>query len=622
MTEIRHRTSVMARSAQTRRVSRLRLLVLRTQLPAVAGILASLLALVVVVLVLSFSVQPRLSHLRDAASAARDAHDAMLDEETGVRGYLATGEQEFLEPYKAGKTRRTAADARLVTNLAQEPTLMAKAIAMVNAQQSWQDGWATPSADGAWKGPATTPTSEQLAAHLRAGKGFFDAYRRVDTAVQAGIAADVQSAEGTYRRALLAGAVLLALIGLASLAALVRGVIRLQREVVTPVLGLTRMVGRVAAGDLEPEPIAPAQVEEIGNLASGVESMTAVLGDRIRVAAEREDELVRRSERLERVLELSRGLAESLSLRYTTKRLLNAVEDLSGAEQADLWLRSRDRQDLVRYGVTGRGGTVALDPDSVPVNAVEVGVGAIGRAAHYGRAIPLDERRDGRTPEAHASGTAIPLVVGSQVIGVLALSPARGESLDLDMIDGLILQGASALQAAQLHGDVAEQSRKDALTGLANRRQFDEDLAANVERSKRYGYQLALIMIDLDHFKQVNDLYGHPRGDEVLQDVAATIARSVRSVDTAYRYGGEELCILLPETSVDDACELADRVRRQVEGSFPWATESAVTLSAGVAALEQGGDGPRLVGAADRALYAAKRNGRNRVECDAPAPSG
>jgi diguanylate cyclase (GGDEF)-like protein len=167
---------------------------------------------------------------------------------------------------------------------------------------------------------------------------------------------------------------------------------------------------------------------------------------------------------------------------------------------------------------------------------------------------------------------------------------------------------------------VEEQSRRDSLTGLANRRQFDEDLAASVTRAHRYGGDLALIMIDLDHFKQINDLYGHPRGDEVLQDVAAILTRTVRSVDTAYRYGGEELCVLLPETGLAEAATLADRIRRQVEAGFPWATESAVTLSAGVAVLEAGGDGARLVGAADRALYVAKRNGRNRVERDEQVP--
>jgi diguanylate cyclase (GGDEF)-like protein len=620
MSGIMHRVS-MQRVERGGRTSRLRTLVLLTQIPAVIGITLSLLALVGVVLMLSLSVQPRLSHLRDAASAARDAHDAMLDEETGVRGFLATGERQFLQPYELGKGRRTAADARLVTRLGEEPEVLVKAIAVVNAQQAWQDGWATPSVDGAWRhrrGPQAA--AADLAAHLRSGKALFDAYRRSDATLQDSIAEEVHAAEGTYQRALMASAVLLAFIAVASLFALVRGVLRLQREVVTPIVGLTGVVDRVAAGDLEPEPIVPGRVKEICDLAGGIDTMTEVLGDRIRVAAEREEELVRRGHRLERVLELSRGLAESLSVRYTTMRLLTAVSDLSGAEQADLWLRSRDGQELVRYDVTGHGGRVAIDPDTELAGAVEVGIGAVGRAARYGRAIPLDERRDSRTADAHAAGTAIPLVVGSQVIGVLALRPPAGGALDLHMIDGLILQGASALQAAQLHGDVEEQSRKDALTGLANRRQFDEDLAASVEQARRYGHEVSLVMIDLDHFKQINDLYGHPRGDEVLQDVAAILAHCVRSVDTAYRYGGEELCVLLPDTGAAQALELAERVRRQVETSFPWATASPVTLSAGVAALEEGGDGPRLVGAADRALYAAKRNGRNRVECDgAPA---
>ena len=275
----------------------------------------------------------------------------------------------------------------------------------------------------------------------------------------------------------------------------------------------------------------------------------------------------------------------------------------------------------MRYDVSGQGsGSVAIDPDTADASAVEVGIGAVGRAARYGRAIPLDERRDTQAPDAASSGIAIPLVVGSQVIGVLTLQPPAGQPLDLDLIDALILQGASALQAAQLHGDVEEQSRRDSLTGLANRRQFDEDLAANVARAGRYDRPLALIMIDLDHFKQMNDTYGHPRGDEVLQDVAGIIGRAVRGVDTAYRYGGEELCVLMPETTADEAHELSERVRAQVQGSFPWATRSPVTMSAGVAELRQGADGPALVGAADRALYAAKRNGRNRTERSDEAP--
>ena len=600
----------------------LRRLVVRTHLPAVVGIVLSLAVLGGVALTLTFSVEPRLSALRSAAAAARDAHDAMLDQETGVRGFLATGGEEFLQPYSAGKARRSEADAQMIAALAGEPALLDRVLAIVKVQEAWQDQWATPAVAGTWtSGTGDGVGSADLAAHLHDGKVLFDAYRKVDAELQSSIAGEITATEGSYHDALLASVLALALIGLASLLALLRGTRRVQRQLVEPVLSVTDMVERVRGGDLSPRPVVPSAVDEVADLSDGVASMTAVLGDRIRVAADREVELIRHGERLEHVLELSRGLSESLSLRYTSLRLLDAVRALSGAEQADLWLRTRDRQELVRYDVSGSGaGSVAIDPDAADAGAIEVGIGAVGRAARYGRAIPLDERRDTQAPDAATSGIAIPLVVGSQVIGVLTLQPAAGDSLDLDLIDALILQGGSALQAAQLHGDVEEQSRRDSLTGLANRRQFDEDLASNVARAGRYGRPLALIMIDLDHFKQMNDTYGHPRGDEVLQDVAGIIGRAVRSVDTAYRYGGEELCILMPETTAGEAQEIAERVRAHVEVSFPWATRSPVTLSAGVAELPPGADGPALVGAADRALYAAKRNGRNRTELGDDAP--
>ena len=187
------------------------------------------------------------------------------------------------------------------------------------------------------------------------------------------------------------------------------------------------------------------------------------------------------------------------------------------------------------------------------------------------------------------------------------------------MIDGLLLQGASAIQAAQLHAEVEEISHRDALTGLANRRQFDADLATEVERAHRYERPLVLIMLDLDHFKRINDVYGHQRGDEVLQDVAAMLTTGLREIDTAYRYGGEELCVLMPECTAQAGAEAAERIRARVAESFGWATTTAVSISAGVAQLAPGVAPAALVGAADQALYAAKHQGRNQVVL-APQP--
>ena len=590
---------------------------------ALSGHAVSLTLLVLVVAVISVSVQPRLDALRDASDAAHSAHDGMLDQQTGVRAYLATGEEVFLEAYEEGREEVAAADDDLVQALSGEPELLSAFVETSQAQRRWQEEWAGAGASGDWRARADTDgdgtiSTPELTVHLREGKALFDAYRAAEDALEGAIDAAVESREDNVRWAMAVVALVLALIGAVSVVVLVRSRRRLQRSVLGPVTELTDAAARVEHGDLDQVSVARSEVRELNDLAGGLEVMTARLAERAAVAAEREQELVRRSDRLHHVLELSRELSESLSLRYTTLRLMSAVQELSGAVHVELWLRQAERQELVHYDPHGGStATIALAPDETGdphAQVVEVGIGAVGRAARYGRAIPLDERRAAQVGEEPLQGVAIPMVIGAQVTGVLTLEAAEGEFLDLDLLDALILQGSTALQAARLHGEVEERSRRDALTGLANRRQFDEDLASDVARAARYHRPLSLVMIDLDHFKRINDTYGHARGDEVLQDVAGMIQREVRDADTAYRYGGEELCILMPETDAVSAAAIVERLRARVAKSFAWATESPVSMSAGVAELGDIGDGAWLVGAADRALYAAKQGGRDRVE--------
>lgn len=166
--------------------------------------------------------------------------------------------------------------------------------------------------------------------------------------------------------------------------------------------------------------------------------------------------------------------------------------------------------------------------------------------------------------------------------------------------------------------EVAEAlARTDALTGLANRRAFDEAAAQELERAKRYATPLTLIMTDLDHFKSINDSHGHHVGDLVLQNFAATLTRSVRGVDLVGRWGGEEFVILMPGTTLDEALQAAERMRLAV-ASTPTRYEDrscGYTASFGVAAFKP--ESPTLdslLGRADAALYRAKDTGRNRVE--------
>ncbi|MBI5537684.1 MAG: diguanylate cyclase [Deltaproteobacteria bacterium] len=161
-------------------------------------------------------------------------------------------------------------------------------------------------------------------------------------------------------------------------------------------------------------------------------------------------------------------------------------------------------------------------------------------------------------------------------------------------------------------------SVRDPLTGVFNRGHFEERLAAEVAYAVRHHSELALAMLDIDHFKRVNDSYGHPAGDKVLQDVGSLLARVVRAEDVACRFGGEEFAVIARGIDLQGACAMAERIRLGVAAArIPWEQQDiSITLSAGVASLSDCGDqrtGARLVEVADRRLYAAKEAGRNRV---------
>jgi two-component system, cell cycle response regulator len=189
----------------------------------------------------------------------------------------------------------------------------------------------------------------------------------------------------------------------------------------------------------------------------------------------------------------------------------------------------------------------------------------------------------------------------------------------------------STVRAQEISREVAEKNRHlesllskfqalattDDLTGLSNRRMFFEELEREIARFVRYGSPVALLLVDVDRFKAVNDDYGHQAGDSVLKTLGALLAETFRRTDLAARYGGEEFAVLLPETGLDQAVDVAERLRRRVEATaFPSpAGELAVTISVGAAVAGDGArDAESLVRAADEALYRAKSGGRNRVE--------
>ena len=167
-----------------------------------------------------------------------------------------------------------------------------------------------------------------------------------------------------------------------------------------------------------------------------------------------------------------------------------------------------------------------------------------------------------------------------------------------------------------LKEELQRQVRTDSLTGIANRRSFQERAEAEFARSRRYGIPLSLVAIDIDHFKRINDDYGHAVGDRVLQDFAACCQRALREEDLCARTGGEEFCILLPDTDADAARAIAERIRLMAASCRPCPEHPALTITAsfGIACVEASDRSfDTVFSRADRALYAAKQQGRDRT---------
>jgi two-component system, cell cycle response regulator len=187
-----------------------------------------------------------------------------------------------------------------------------------------------------------------------------------------------------------------------------------------------------------------------------------------------------------------------------------------------------------------------------------------------------------------------------------------------DRITALHRQLASQqTELKRLNEMLFQDSRHDRLTGLGNRRRMDEDLARFADLSRRYDYQLAVVLFDVDRFKQYNDTAGHAAGDEVLRSVATTLAEQCRGGDSAYRYGGEELLVAFPEQNLDNGTIAAERMRMAIEAlgiPHPGLTPpGVVTVSGGVACLGPDETVASLLSRADTALDRAKRDGRNRI---------
>src|SRR5438046_7555572 len=223
-----------------------------------------------------------------------------------------------------------------------------------------------------------------------------------------------------------------------------------------------------------------------------------------------------------------------------------------------------------------------------------------------------------------AARMCIPLVAFGQTLGVLILDSAQRGAFnpsDTQSLESVADICATAIQNAHYVERVKQLAYLDGLTGIFNRRFFELRIAEELERAKRFGAGMAVIMVDIDQFKRLNDEFGHLLGDEVLRQVSSIFHQQLRKFDVVCRYGGEEFAVLLSQTNPQHALAVAEKLRRSVEiWQFP-GVPRPVTISAGTAIYpDHGSTRDELVKAADAGMYAAKQAGRNQA-CLAPGLS-
>jgi diguanylate cyclase (GGDEF)-like protein/excisionase family DNA binding protein len=388
---------------------------------------------------------------------------------------------------------------------------------------------------------------------------------------------------------------------------------------IAPMLYEDRAVGVIVLARLGLDGFSPADLRYLGIYASiAAQAMVnADISERLRAQEKTLDrqlssqaELLRVTERILTTLDPAAVIAE-------------IADSLAGLIPVDtLGIYVHDPSERVLDPLLARGvGAEAFMARRLPDSGEVVGkVLSRGEARSVRRAA-----RSGRTAEPAALILA-PLRGRDRVIGVLYLKRlgegARFETREFDLVRLFAAHVSIALQNALTHKAVELRAQTDALTGLRNHGTFHEDLQAAVRLAEPF----ALLMLDLDDFKTYNDRLGHEAGNELLKGIAAAVGGACRSTDRIYRYGGDEFCLVLPHTRLDDATEVAARVRnaiRDVRGSSR--RREGIRCSVGVATFpDDAASRAELLLAADRALYAAKRSGRDRVctACDGLALAG
>jgi diguanylate cyclase (GGDEF)-like protein len=344
-------------------------------------------------------------------------------------------------------------------------------------------------------------------------------------------------------------------------------------------------------------------------------------------------EIIRLSDELEskkrasaQFYDFLRSVASTLDSQKIYPAVLAKFNQILRSERSSLMIFNEDSNELALEAAVGAD-FEATGPIRIKLGESVAGAVLASGVALVVRDVDSDARVTGERKGQYKSKSFVsyPIVIGPRKIGVLNVTDRTDgtpyESEDLSMLELMAPHLALIIERTEWHRKAEtfqRMSLTDPLTGLPNRRYLEERLFEEVERSKRYGTPLSFLIIDIDHFKRYNDLYGHTNADIVLVKTAQMLRRSVRTIDMSARFAGDEFCIVMPETEQQAASHIAERLRRAVGGTEYRSEQDEqmgeVTLSIGVSSFSATRQSPlSIIETADRALYQAKMRGRNCV---------